>query len=77
MRMSENKVRKKDLCRYVGMIYYPIGLPGVSTAGPGVGEVLHMILEPTLAVSRACVCSRLGHMTHGACGPRVVTWHGI
>jgi hypothetical protein len=76
MLMSEDKVHTKDLYWYVRMIYYPIGLPGVSTTGPGVGEVLHMISEPTLAVSRACVLWARAH-AHGTCGPRVVTWHDI
>jgi hypothetical protein len=30
----------KDSCWYVGMIYDPRGLQGVSTVGPGVGGVL-------------------------------------
>jgi hypothetical protein len=34
--MSEDKVHKKDLCWYVGMVYDPRGLPGVSIVGPGV-----------------------------------------
>jgi hypothetical protein len=38
--MSENKVCTKDLCWYVGMVYDPRGLPGVSTAGLGVDGVL-------------------------------------
>jgi hypothetical protein len=39
----------------VGMIYDSRELPRVSIVGPGVDRVLQMILEPTLAVSRACV----------------------
>jgi hypothetical protein len=39
--MSEDKVRTKDSCWFVGTIYDPIELPGVSIAGPGVDEVLH------------------------------------
>jgi hypothetical protein len=39
--MSENKVRTKDSCWPVGMVYDPRGLPGVSTAGPRVDGVLH------------------------------------
>jgi hypothetical protein len=35
------KCAKKDSCLSVGMVYYPKGLPGVSTAGPGVDRVLH------------------------------------
>jgi hypothetical protein len=48
-------VRTKDLCWSVGIIYDPRELPGVSIAGPGVGGVLQVVLEPTLVVSRACV----------------------
>jgi hypothetical protein len=36
--MSEDKVRTKDLCWFVGTIYYPRELSGVSTAGPGIGR---------------------------------------
>jgi hypothetical protein len=53
--LSEEKVRTKDLCWFVGMVYGPRGLPGVSTTGPRVDEVLQMVSESTLAVSRACV----------------------
>jgi hypothetical protein len=35
VRMSEDKVRIKDLCWSVGTIYDPRELPGVSTAGSG------------------------------------------
>jgi hypothetical protein len=49
--MSENKVRKKDLCWSVGMVYDPKGLPGVTIVGSGVDGVLQMVLESTLAVS--------------------------
>jgi hypothetical protein len=37
-RMSEDKVRTKDSCWSVGTIYDPRELPGVSTAGPGIGR---------------------------------------
>jgi hypothetical protein len=40
--MSEDKVRTKDMCWSVGMIYDPRELPGVSTAGPGVDKVLQV-----------------------------------
>ena len=40
--MSEDKLRTKDLCWSVGMIYDPRGLTGVSTAGLGVDMVLHI-----------------------------------
>jgi hypothetical protein len=36
--MSEDKVRTKDLCWSVGTIYNPRELPGVSTAGLGIGR---------------------------------------
>jgi hypothetical protein len=45
----------KDSCSYVGMIYGPRGLSGVSIVGSGVDMVLQMVTEPTLVVSRACV----------------------
>jgi hypothetical protein len=54
--MSEDKVRTKDPCWSVGTIYDPKELPGVSTAGPGVDGVLQVVSEPTLTVSRTCVC---------------------
>jgi hypothetical protein len=38
VRMSEDKVRIKDSCWSVGTIYDPRELPGVSTAGPGIGR---------------------------------------
>jgi hypothetical protein len=53
--MSEDKVRTKDPCWFVGTIYDPRELLGVSIAGPGVDEVLQVVSEPTLAASRACV----------------------
>jgi hypothetical protein len=36
--MSEDKVRTKDSCWYVGTIYDPRELLGVSTAGSGIGR---------------------------------------
>jgi hypothetical protein len=48
-------VRTKDSCWYVGRIYDPRELPGVSTAGPGLDGVLQVVSELTLEVSRACV----------------------
>jgi hypothetical protein len=38
VRMSEDKVRTKEPCWSVGTIYDPSELPGVSTAGPGIGR---------------------------------------
>jgi hypothetical protein len=48
-------VREKNSCWFVGTIYDPKELPGVSTASPRVNEVLQVVSEPTLTVSRACV----------------------
>jgi hypothetical protein len=75
--MSEDKVHIKDLYWSVGTTYDPRELPGVSTNGPGVDGVLQVVSEPTLAVLLACVGLGFGYMAHGACGPGVVTWHGI
>jgi hypothetical protein len=36
--MSEDQVRTKDSCWSVGTIYDPSELPGVSTAGLGIGR---------------------------------------
>jgi hypothetical protein len=36
--MSEEKVCTKNSCWSVGTIYNPRELPGVSTAGPGIGR---------------------------------------
>jgi hypothetical protein len=36
--MIEDNVRTKDPCWSVRMIYDPRELPGVSTAGPGIGR---------------------------------------
>ena len=36
--MREDKVCTKDSCWSVGTIYDPRELPGVSTAGPGIGR---------------------------------------
>jgi hypothetical protein len=70
-------VRTKDSCWYVGTIYDPRELKGVSTIGPGVDGVLQVVPEPTLVISRVCVGWGFRYMEHGACGPRVVTWHGM
>jgi hypothetical protein len=42
LRMSEDKVRTKDLCWSVRTIYDPRGLSGVSTASSGLNGVLHI-----------------------------------
>jgi hypothetical protein len=70
-------VRTKDPCWSVGTIYDPREMLGVGNAGLGVDTVLQVVSESTLAVSRACVNLGFGYMAHGACGPEVVTWHGI
>jgi hypothetical protein len=43
--MSEDKVRTKDSCWPVEMIYDPRGLPGVCTVGPKVERVLQIVSE--------------------------------
>jgi hypothetical protein len=44
--MSEDKVRTKDSCWSVGTIYDPRQLPGVSTAGPGIGRGVTCAILP-------------------------------
>ena len=54
VRMSEDKVRRKDMCWSVRTVYVlESSQPDVS--GPGLGEAgrYRMVLEPTLVVSRA------------------------
>jgi hypothetical protein len=55
--MSEDKVRTKDSCWSVGTIYDARELPGVSTAGPGIGQGVtsHMKMSQPLSgkLSRA------------------------
>jgi hypothetical protein len=70
-------VRTKDSFWSMGTIYDPSEPLGVSATGPGVDRVLQVISELTLAVLRACVGYEFGYMVYGACGPGVVTWHGI
>jgi hypothetical protein len=72
-------VQTKDSCWYVGTIYDPSELPGVSTAGPGIGRgVTSGIRADPRGFTGVCVCVRgFGYMAHGACGPGVVTWHDI
>jgi hypothetical protein len=53
--MSEDKVRTKDSCWSVGMVYDPRRLLGVSIVGQGVNGMLQIVSEPTLLVSRVCV----------------------
>ena len=51
---SEDKLRRKDLCWSVRVVYVLVKLPDVS--GPDLGEArcYRMISEATLAVSEAC-----------------------
>jgi hypothetical protein len=43
VRMSEDKVRTKDSCWFVGTIYDLRELPGVSMTGPGIGRRVTLI----------------------------------
>jgi hypothetical protein len=73
--MSGDKVRTKDSCWSVGTIYDPRELPGVSTAGPGIGHgVTSDIRADPRSFTRVC---GLGVRVYSACGPGVVTWHGL
>jgi hypothetical protein len=73
--MSEDKVRTKYSCWSVGTIYDSRELPGVSTAGPGIGRgVTSGIRADPRGFMGVC---GLGVQVYGACGPEVVTWHGI
>ena len=53
MRTCEDKVRRKDWCWSVRVVYILVKLLDVS--GPGLGEAgrYKIVSEPTLAVSRA------------------------
>ena len=55
VRMSEDKVHRKDLCGSVRAVYVLEKLLDVS--GPGLVEAGHyrMVSKPTLVISRACV----------------------
>ena len=76
VRMSEDKVRRKDWCWSVRVVLVLVKLPDVS--GPGLVEAgrYSMVSEPTLTVSRARVSQLRRHGAHGWCGPGVVTQHG-
>jgi hypothetical protein len=50
VRMSEDKVRTKDSCRSMGTIYDPSELPGVSTAGLGIGRGVTLMPRLTLVM---------------------------
>jgi hypothetical protein len=62
---SEDKVRRKDLCWSVKVVYVLEKWPDVS--GPGLEEVgrYRMVSEPTLTVSRARVSQLRRHGAHG------------
>jgi hypothetical protein len=49
--MSENKVRTKDLCWSIGMVYGPRGLLGLSITGSGVDEVLQRVQSLKVPIS--------------------------
>jgi hypothetical protein len=53
--MSEDKVRTKDSCWSVGMVYDPKVLTGVSIADLGMDGVLQIVSKLTLVVSWACM----------------------
>jgi hypothetical protein len=57
--MSEDKVRTKDSCWSVETIYDPRELPGVSTAGPGIGQGVTRCehLHPCLSSSYRSICT--------------------
>jgi hypothetical protein len=77
VRMSEDKVRTKDSCWSVWTIYDPRELPGVSIASLGIGRgVRNGIRADPRGFTSVCGLG-FGYMAHGACGPGVVTWHGI
>jgi hypothetical protein len=65
VRTSEDKVRRKDLCWSVRVVYILEKQPDVS--GPGLEEAGHyrMVSEPTLTVSWAHVSQLRRHGAHG------------
>jgi hypothetical protein len=68
-------VRTKRLVLVCGTIYDPSELPGVSTTGPWIGRgVTSGIRADPHSFTGVC---GLGVRVYGACGPGVVTWHGI
>jgi hypothetical protein len=58
-RMSEDKVHTKDSCWSVGTIYDPRELPGVSTAGPGIGRGVTLTLHLLVIYFRPLFRTRL------------------
>ena len=75
VRMSEDKVRIKDLCGSVRTVYVLEKLPDVSEPGLVEAGRYRMVSEPTLAVSWARVSQLRRHGAHGWCGSGVVTQH--
>jgi hypothetical protein len=73
--MGEDKLRTKGSCWSVRIIYDPIELIGVSTAGLRIGRG---VTSGTRADPRSFtgVCE-LGVRVYGACWPIVVARHGI
>jgi hypothetical protein len=71
--MSEDKVRRKDLCWSVRTVYILEKRPDVS--GPNLEEAgrYRMVLEPTLVVSRVRVSQLRRHGAHGWSGH--TAWH--
>ena len=68
-------MRTKDLCWSVGTIYDPRELPGESSTGLGIGRgVTSGIRANPRGFTSVC---GLGVRVYGACGPGVVTLHGI
>jgi len=55
VRMSEDKVRRKDLCGSMRAVYVLEKLPDVNGSGLIEAERYRMVSEPTLAVSQARV----------------------
>jgi hypothetical protein len=70
-------VRTKDLCWSVGTIYDPSEVPEVSTAGPGIGRGVTSGIRANPRGFTDVGARGFGYMAHDACGPGVVTWHGI
>ena len=53
VRMSEDKVRRKDMCWSMRIVYVLVKLPDVNGSGLGEAGCYRMVSEPTLAVSQA------------------------
>jgi hypothetical protein len=65
----------KDPCWSVRAIYDPRELSGASTASPGIGRGVTSGIRADPCGFK--VVRRLGVWVYGACGTRVVIWHGI